>query len=139
MLLFDEQNQEVDLEKFKADILNDVKLENLDEDNEESLEQDLAQMYTDALDSQFQEFDLNDEGGLEGITVFAGLGKKILEKIRKLVCPKLGNDASRESITDAVLEVIASILPGGKIIRFVIRKLVHFIIGRGVQAFCPAP
>jgi hypothetical protein len=65
-----------------------------------------------------------------------GLGKKILKKIKSSICGILNNESGEDDIIDAVLSAIIAIIPGGVIIKVIIKKLLQFILSLGIGKFC---
>jgi len=131
MILKDENGKFVNPKDFVLEIA----LEAIDEDiNEIDLEAGLSEMYMTALSSDLESYGLP-QTSLESF--FPELGKKILDKVKSFICPQLNEDDTQDTIVNTVLDAIAAILPGGKIITWVLKKLMKFILKKGVVAFCP--
>jgi hypothetical protein len=66
----------------------------------------------------------------------AKLGESILEKIKKAICAVLKGGSTVSDVIDAVLDAISSIIPGGVLIKSLLKKLVKYILSIGVNKFC---
>lgn len=139
MLLQNEQLELIDPKKLKEELLKDFK--NTDLVDEESIENDLAHMYLSASNATASLYYTN-----EKIADFASnralafsfplAGKNILGKIRDFICKFLNEGSTASDIIDAILEAIASIIPGGVIIKGILKKLIRFILNKGIGSFC---
>ncbi|MFD0795548.1 hypothetical protein ACFQZX_18140 [Mucilaginibacter litoreus] len=133
MLLYDENLQqlsEAQIAALKQELLTG--LDTIAVPEQQELESDLADYYVQA-DAQ--------EKGLYQMESLAykaaNMGETIFERIRKFICGFLAADSTASDIIDKILEAIASIIPGGIIIKWIVKKLVKYILNIGYQALCP--
>jgi len=142
MYLFDENFAPIDVEALKDELKEDqLKDTWTDEIDEGELEYELAEMYLTAADATAHSYysseklaRLASERALAFSPALAG--KNIFRRVRTFVCKFLKEGSTLGEIVDAVLEALSSILPGGIIIEKVVKKLVRFIINRGLTRFC---
>lgn len=123
MQAFNENNELININEFKADLLN---LNDTPVPTEEELMSDLEQAY--------QQANANITG-MSDIS-FAGIGSIILKKVKTFVCKVVGPNSSADDIIDAVLDALVTILPGGFLLKPLAKKLAKFIISTGINAFC---
>ncbi|XZF12386.1 hypothetical protein ACTHGU_11385 [Chitinophagaceae bacterium MMS25-I14] len=138
MLLTDEKGMNINADGLKEDLLRSI--DETPDVSQEELENDLSGYYQAALT---QDMRLNgaDETGLRNLNMAAAVaiwpfGKNILSRIRKFICKVLNGSSTTGDIIDAVLDAIASIIPGGIVIKAIIRKIVKYVLNQGVNAFC---
>jgi|GEM_PF-3042539 len=108
---------------------------------EEEIERILAENYADAHAAEIAEYGIMPmpESAMlfhpEGI--LPGMGKKLWKKLKRLVCAVLNNDSVMSEIIKAVIDALEKILPGGRIIGWLIEKVVKYILGSGgIGRFC---
>ena len=129
MLLYNEQLQQTTLAAFRQQILDN--LDDVAVPNDAELESDLTGYYNQAAQLDVGQYHANLIAPSLG-----GIGKRILEKIRAFVCAILNSGSTAEEIIDAILKALGSIIPGGIIIAWIVKKIVKYLISRGIGAFC---
>ncbi|MGM9510475.1 hypothetical protein ACS5NO_22265 [Larkinella sp. GY13] len=139
MFLQDENLKLIDVDQLKKELLDDI--ENEDIASEKEVEDDLGQMYLSASNATSQLYYKDDK-----IANFASeralsfslpkAGRNILKKVKEFICSFLNEGSTASEIIDAILDAIASIIPGGVIIKGIIKKLVRFILSKGIGVFC---
>ena len=139
MLLYNEKFQEIDVDTLKAELKNEM---NIPTPTEEEIEDDLGSYYSEAMALDTANY------GLKSVTLESvsdrsfsrrGFGKKILKKIKQFICGILDENSTVDKIIDAILNAIAAIIPGGVIIKFIVKKLLKFILSKGITKFCSMP
>lgn len=142
MLLYNELNQLVDLSVLKAELKEELKNES---DNiiptEEEIENDLGSYYSQAMILESENYGFKTlalESFDSNSFSIRGLGRNILKKIKRFICSILNNESGEYDIIEAVLNAIANLIPGGIIIKFVVKKILKFILSMGVGKFCAA-
>jgi len=137
MLLFNEKNEQLDVASLKKEILANLK--NVKTPQKEEIEKELGAYYNNALAIDMKSYhpEITAVKAFSGQTEisFLGLGG-ILEKIRRFICKILTGSSTEGDIIDAILQAIASIIPGGIILKGIIEKIAKYIISMGVGAFC---
>lgn len=137
MFLFNEKNELLNIEDVKA------KLQNLDSvpvPTEQQVTDALGNYYGQSLDLQRNAFQLGAELiSPLSLPVLGGIGKKILEQIKKIICGILNGSSTQSEILDAILKALASIIPGGIFIETLAKMLAKFILSKGIGTFCSVP
>ncbi len=123
------------LQLMSADEIQSLKKELLDTDqveslSEEQLTKDLANYYQTAHTLEMQSM------GMVTTQLFGINIPDILKRIKKFICSKVGAGSSRDEIVDAIIEALAGIIPGGVIIKALAKKLVKYILDKGIDTFC---
>lgn len=136
MYITNERNELIDVQSLKAELANFTEAELLSQDE---MEAELSTYYMSAL---------NDDCNMYGVaspalTAMAAddfsvrrIGRGILRRIKEFICKVLGEDATVDQIIDAILNALATIIPGGRIIAFLVKKLIRFVIDLGIGKFC---
>ncbi len=133
MLLQQEVNGKVqivsadELIKFKAELKD---LSNVPLVSEEQLNLELKDGYEKAHSLEMASMGTM-SAGLFGVSI-----PDILKKVKKFICSIINENSTLEEIVDAVLQALSSIIPGGILLKPLIKKLVKFIFEKGVGAFC---
>ncbi|HVS94362.1 MAG TPA: C1 family peptidase [Mucilaginibacter sp.] len=65
-----------------------------------------------------------------------GLGGKILAEIKKIICGILDGGSTQDDILSAVLDALASIIPGGVFIESLAKIVVKYVLSQGITNFC---
>jgi len=139
MLLVNENHQQINVDELKASL---KEIDTNEVPTQEDLEKELGNYYGQALQTDTLQY------GLQGVTTqsFAtqafspgGIGGKILAAIKKFICGILDGNSTEDEIIDAILNAIASIIPGGVILKPIVEKIVKYIISQGISAFCAVP
>ena len=140
MLLYNEKYQEIDIDVLKKELKNDPDMAAAA--SQEEIENELGSYYNQAFALEAKAYGFNTMS-LETADALnfslRGTGKKILEKIKKFVCSILSGESTINEIIDAVLDALASIIPGGIIIKSLVKKLLKFILDKGITKFCSIP
>ncbi|GAA4321351.1 hypothetical protein GCM10023149_21170 [Mucilaginibacter gynuensis] len=123
MKFFDENNQPLDIDQLKKE-LRDLKDEPIP--TESDLESD--------LEAAYQQGNTN-VTGMAAIS-FLGIGGNLLKKIRRAVCAVVGPGSSADEIIDAILDELVKLIPGGFILKPLVKKIAKFIFDKGIGAFC---
>jgi len=130
MVLTYENDELVDIEDIRAELVESIN-NGQSVTSEDELTNELESYYNQALDVESEKY---------GYTVqrdFIGrIGKKILGKVQKLVCETADSTTTPTELVDIILDVISSVIPGGIIIKPIVKKLVQFIVKKGVTQFC---
>lgn len=138
MLLFNEQHEQLNIGDVKAELqnLNDVPTPSLEE-----VQSALGDYYNKAL--QIQGANLRFAAELKPIDALApegaflgGIGDKILDEIKKIICAILDDGSTPGQILDAVLSALSGIIPGGIFIETIAKTLVKYLLSTGIGAFC---
>lgn len=123
MFLQNENQELVNVEELKISLLD---LKNIPDTSSEELNKELENLYSMALAK---------ETG-ENVMIAGTVVGDLLRKIKKFVCSKIDENSTTEEIIDAILQALASIIPGGIIIKLLVEKLVKFILTQGITNFC---
>jgi hypothetical protein len=135
MLLFNENHQQLDVEKLKARLLAGINKEERSSQTEiESLLGDYYQQAyaIEAREYKFQPSVLQDHSLLD-------IGKKIFAKIKHFICGVLTSGSNATEIVDVVLKSLSSVIPGGIIVELIVQKVVNYIVKIGVGKLCVVP
>jgi len=123
---------------IKSELLNDI-------DNEpiptlDEVKESLAEMYQQASQATSQLYYSNLESLAQARTVnFSALlaGSNLWQKLRKFLCEFLTPDSTASEIIDKIVEFIASFIPGGVFISYLVKKLIRYILNLGYAELCP--
>jgi hypothetical protein len=144
MLLFNEKNEQLNVKAVKAGLKN---LKDTPTPSLEEVQTALGNYYNQALQIQTARFKV--KADLASVTVaapqgslFGGIGSNILAEIKKIICGILDGNSTEDEIIQAVLNALATIIPGGVFIKTLANIIVKFLLSTGITAFCgvqPAP
>lgn len=137
-VLFNEQLELLDAVALRENLLkeyNETKVQNLATITEGELEKDLQEWYNTA--EQINDNDIFGVGSKQSEKIGIFGIKKIWERIRKVICKILATGSTASEIIDAVLSAIAAIIPGGIVIRWILNKILRYILDAGYQRLCP--
>lgn len=140
MLLHNLQLQPIDVDALKQSLKN---LDDVSEPTQEELEQELGDYYDTTLtvDAASRNYVVkyNNANLMATANLFSVNGNSIFTRIRQAVCAAINALSSVDEIIDAILNAIASIIPGGVIIEWIIKRLVKFFLNKGFAWLCPVP
>lgn len=139
MFLQDENLDLINSSELKNELLDSM--EDVELASEQEIEKDLASMYLAASNATTALYYKKDKiAGLVSQKAlsfsFPKAGKNVFGKIKEFICKFLNEGSTTSDIIDAILDAIASIIPGGVIIKGIIKKLVKFILNKGIGSFC---
>jgi hypothetical protein len=123
MKYYDENEDVLDIEQLKKELQN---MQGEMAPTESDLETELEVAYQHANQQVTGMADIN----------FAGIGKKLLKKIKSAICAIVGPDSSSDDIIDAILDALIALIPGGLLIKPLIKKLAKYIFDKGIGSFC---
>ncbi len=140
MLLHNEQMQPLDVAALKLRLhqLDDVNVPEQDE-----LETDLGTYYDKALTTNAAinnyavSYDSANFATIQNLFRANGLG--LFERIRRAVCAGINALSSIDDIIDVTLKAVASLIPGGIIVEWIVKKLIKFFLNKGYDWLCPVP
>jgi hypothetical protein len=143
MILVNENNELMTVKEI-SDLKQEIKNEyqTAPDANEEDLQSDLADYYLNAQKSDLAKAGLMAEiKTIQTSQTFSriGFGRSIWQKVKKALCTILSGTSTIDEIIDAVLDVLSSIIPGGKILKWLVKKIVRYIIEKTVSMFCAIP
>jgi hypothetical protein len=134
MLLFNEKNEQLNIEDVKAKLRN---LDSIPVPTEQEVTDSLGNYYNQSFELQRNTLQIGNEMMPSlSLTGLGGIGKKILDQIRKIICGILNGSSTQGDILDAILKALASIIPGGIFIETLAKMLVKFILSKGIVTFC---
>jgi hypothetical protein len=116
MLLVDENNQQINIDSIKTDLKNYTQLPT---PSQQEVENSLGAYYHQALQLEAGKYSFEVALAPNAMMDLPGIGKKILEAVRKFVCGFLTGSSTIDQIINAVLTALASIIPGGIIVKTV--------------------
>lgn len=137
-VLFNEQLALLDTAALRESLLqeyNATKTQKLEAVTEAELEADLREWYNTA-----DEINDNDIFGVafkQSVKIEILGIRKIWERIRKVLCQFLSAGSTASEFIDAILSAIAAVIPGGIVIKWILNKLVRFVLETGYQRLCP--
>lgn len=129
-------------EKGSIDIASIEKnLPNVDLPTDEEIENMLAENYRDAHAGEAMELGFTTVPAstmlFKSSGILPDIGKKLWKKLKKLICAVLDDSSTMSEIIKAVVDALKEILPGGKIVAWLIEKIVKYILGSGgIGKFC---
>jgi len=139
-LIFDEHKNPLDADELITEVA--AELPSTEQINDTDLQAELGKYYQQALQADLIENTLAspEETALSFLNInFSNIGKNLLEKIRKIVCSVLVPLSTEEDVIQAVIDALSVIIPGGMIVKVIVKKIVVFIIKQGIGSFCPVP
>jgi len=134
MLLYNEEFQQMDVNALKAELKNEL---DIPVPTEEEIEEDLGLYYTEAKNLEAANYGF-ESMPLVMATDRRGFGRKILRKIKQFICGVLDDNSTADQIIEAILNALATIIPGGVIIKWIVKKILKFILSLGISRFCAA-
>ena len=72
----------------------------------------------------------------EGMVNRRKVGKRLLGRLYDYICKKLTANSSKDEIIEIILEALTALLPGGKIIKRIVERIIKFIINSGIALIC---
>lgn len=138
MYLLNESLQPINAEALKKDILAEI--ENQPAVTEAEIEAGLANGYLTGISSTAKMIsrspDLFEAASKANFSPQLA-GSNIWEKVRLHLCRILKKDSSASEIIDAIIEVLTGIIPGGVIIKILIKKILKYVLDMGYDRLCP--
>ncbi len=138
MYLLNESLQPINAEALKKDILAEI--ENQPAVTEAEIEAGLANGYLTGISSTAKMIsrspDLFEAASKANFSPQLA-GSNIWEKVRLHLCRILKKDSTASEIIDAIIEVLAGIIPGGVIIKILIKKILKYVLDMGYDRLCP--
>ncbi|MNR34182.1 hypothetical protein D3C85_1519300 [compost metagenome] len=64
-------------------------------------------------------------------------GSNLWQKLRTFLCGFLTPDSTASEIIDKIVEFVASFIPGGVFIAYLVRIVVRYILNLGYSELCP--
>lgn len=107
---------------------------------ETEAEEALAMLYTSAIEQQVNLFMKQGDIRTSFMANYgvSSLDKKSLWKtIKEYFCKFIKEDSNFKDILAQILEAIASLIPGGKLIKALVKIIVRFLFGAGMKVVCP--
>lgn len=142
MFLFNEQNEQLNIGDVKAGLKN---LKSVPMPTLAEVQTALGNYYNQALDKQSARFNAKATlapAGAAQADFLGGIGGKILDEIKKIICAILNGNSTEDEIIQAVLSALATIIPGGIFIKALANIVVKYLLSLGINSFCgvaPAP
>jgi hypothetical protein len=140
MLLFNEARQQLDVDKLKAKLLAGI--DEAEHSTEQEIEALLGDYYGRAYAGEAKEYNLEPatlQSHLAPEFSLGGVGQKIFAKIKHFICGVLTSGSNATDIIDVVLKSLASVIPGGVIVEFIVQKIINYIVKIGVGKLCAVP
>ena len=141
MLLFNEKNEQLNIGDVKTGLknLDDVAMPTLEE-----VKTALGNYYKQALQLQSANFQVKAElapmvAAVPDASFLGGIGGKILDEIKKIICGVLDGNSTQDDIIQAVLNALAGIIPGAIFIKALANIIVKYLLSTGITAFCGLP
>jgi hypothetical protein len=140
MLLFNQNHEQLNVGDIKAELENVDHTEVL---STKELENELGDYYNQALKLEGNKYQFTTkfanaatDNFLVSESFFPKIGQDILEAIKKFVCGKVDGSSTSSEIIDVILDAIVSIIPGGILLKPIVKKLVKYILSIGISNFC---
>lgn len=65
-------------------------------------------------------------------------GENLWRKLKREICKNLNEDSTEVEVIDTILEVLSSLIPGGVIIKPLVKKIVKYYLSKGYRGICHA-
>jgi len=130
--------EQINVDDLKSELLSEV--DSTEMPTEQEVKNALAEMYQQAANATAPMYYNNAESFIAQKSTNYSLqlaGNNIWERIRKYFCEFLNQDSTAGDIIDAILDFLASIIPGGIIIKLLVKKIVKYFLNMGYEALCP--
>jgi hypothetical protein len=140
MLLFNEARQQLDVDKLKAKLLAGI--DKAEQATQSEIENLLGDYYGQAYASEAKEYKFDPatlQNHLAPNFSLGDIGKKIFAKIKHFICGVLTSGSNATDIVDVVLKSLASVIPGGIVVEFIVQKIINYIVKIGVGKLCVVP
>ena len=138
MYLLNEQLQPINADTFKKEILAEIDKQSTV--TEAEIEAELANGYLAGISSTAKMIsrtpDLFEAASKVNFSPQLA-GSNIWEKVRIHLCRILKKDSTASEIADAIIDVLISIIPGGVIIKIVVKKILRYVLDMGYDRLCP--
>jgi hypothetical protein len=72
---------------------------------------------------------------LAGFSI-AGIGNKLWLKIKDFLCKNLQGNETEAQILDLIFQALGFIMPGGKIVEWLAKAIMKFVLQQGVKQLC---
>jgi len=141
MVLFNEQHQQLNVKDVKAEL---KKSSQGPAPKVEEVKIALGNYYHQALQLQGARLQFKAELAPAAASAIQGsflpsIGGKILDEVKKIICGILDGSSTKDQIIQAVLDALASIIPGGIFIKTLANTLVKYLLSKGIASFCAIP
>lgn len=108
---------------------------------EEEAEEALATLYDTSMKAQlntlFMGNDAEKTSLLANYETLSFNRKKLWATIKEYFCRFIKEDTTFKDILTQIIEAIASVIPGGKLIKALVKIIVKYLFGQGIQIICP--
>ncbi|KOS06544.1 hypothetical protein AM493_11240 [Flavobacterium akiainvivens] len=141
MYLQNIDNTQIDANIFMAEILTEVKAEDVEQNiTEQDIENGLAELYVDAADATAPMLYASTESFISTrrqnfSAEFAGRG--LWRKLIRFLCKVLNATSTAGDILAAILDFIVSVIPGGIVFKGIIKKILKYFLNKGYNTLCP--
>lgn len=134
MLVKNENNEWVELSAYANEILTEGLGDELV--TEEDAQNALAELYLLHHQEQEQMF-LNKSESSERMTIERINRGKLLEWLRKIFCSIIKSGTFND-IIERVIEAIAGMIPFGRLLKELVKKIIKYFLQLGIDKVCPA-
>lgn len=138
MYLLNEELQPINVESLKKEILAEI--DGQPAVTEAEIEAELANGYLVGITSTAKMIsrtpDLFETASKVNFSPQLA-GSNIWEKVRIHLCRILKKDSTASEIMDAIIDVLTSIIPGGVIVKIVVKKILKYVLDMGYDRLCP--
>ncbi len=138
MYLQNLQLEQLNYDVLKSELLNQIETEEIPTLGE--VKNSLAEMYYQASEATASQYYNN----LESFSLakkqhfsFALAGLNLWEKLRRFLCGFLNTASTASEIIDKIVEWVASFIPGGVFISFLVKKIIKYVLNKGYESLCP--
>lgn len=130
--------EQLNYDVLKSELLNEIEAEEIP--TLEEVKNSLAEMYSQASEATAGLYYNN----LESLSTlkkesfsFELAGLNLWEKLKQFLCGFLSATSTASEIIDKIVEWIASFIPGGIFIGYLVRKVIRYVLNWGYEALCP--
>jgi hypothetical protein len=131
---------EINVQQLKAEILADQV--NEPDVSEIEIQADLANMYKSAADQitplLYNAADTLISARSEHFSATLA-GGNIWKRLKTFVCTALQATSTEDDIINVVLDFLASVMPFGIVIGAIVKKIIRYILKKGIDGFCGFP
>jgi uncharacterized protein (DUF608 family) len=133
-----ENNELVAASIYGAEILSDGL--GLEQVTEEEAQDALTEMYVLGYNEEIGIVFNPSILSVQSVDVTAINKRNLWERLKKAICDFIKGEGSTVwgEILEKVLEFVSNIIPGGKLIKRLVKIIVKYIIGSGLGRLCPS-
>lgn len=130
-----QQKTKIAVSEFSAAILED--LNNQEVPTEDEIQTDLGNYYLETITQDAGAMGVSTalSVNIESIDIL-GFGRKLWDQVKDYICPVITDQDTQDTVLDWLLKALSAIIPGAILVDWLVKKLLKFILHKGIGNLC---